>query len=169
MKELRQILRALRRAPWYSATVIGVMALSLTLAIVVFAVVDGVLFKPLPYPQSSQLFAIDPGFPEFPETMPARASPADLAAWSEALPGVALTGVSARWSGDLGDEANSPLSGVGQVLRNFFDVIGVRPMLGGFDNADYLDRSRIWPVIITYEFWESKFTGDLSAVGRTIV
>ena len=46
--DVRFTLRTLRHAPWYSATVVGVVAVTLALATTVFAVVDGVLFRPLP-------------------------------------------------------------------------------------------------------------------------
>jgi hypothetical protein len=55
MSELRYALRALRGSPWYSATVVAVMGISMALATVVFAVVDGVLFKPVPYPRANEL------------------------------------------------------------------------------------------------------------------
>ena len=44
----RYALRTLRQSPWYSAMVISVLGVGMALATVVFAVVDGVLFKPLP-------------------------------------------------------------------------------------------------------------------------
>jgi hypothetical protein len=46
--EVKSGWRGLRRAPGYAIATIGVLAVSLTLAILVFAVVDGVLLKPLP-------------------------------------------------------------------------------------------------------------------------
>jgi hypothetical protein len=46
---VRLALRSLLRSPAYAATSIGTVALTIALAAVVFAVVDGVLFKPLPY------------------------------------------------------------------------------------------------------------------------
>jgi hypothetical protein len=61
-REIRPALRALRRTPWYAVTVTGVIALSMTLATTVFAVVDGVLFKPLPYPSPSELYGIEGWF-----------------------------------------------------------------------------------------------------------
>ena len=58
----RQALRTLRRSPWYAATAIVVVALSFALATTVFALVDGVLFKPLPFRAPDQLFVVSPGF-----------------------------------------------------------------------------------------------------------
>jgi len=62
LTDLRYAVRTLWRAPWYSATVIGVIALGMALSTTVFAVVDGVLFKPLPYPDADRLVAVEPGF-----------------------------------------------------------------------------------------------------------
>src|SRR5262245_18007784 len=66
LADLQYAVRSLRRAPWYSAIVIGVIALGMALSITVFAVVDGVLFKPLPYPNADRLVAIEPGFNNLP-------------------------------------------------------------------------------------------------------
>src|SRR6185295_4553059 len=60
--DLRFALRTLGTRPWYTGTVIAVVALSMTLATTVFAVVDGVLFKPLPYERASELFAVSGGY-----------------------------------------------------------------------------------------------------------
>jgi hypothetical protein len=54
--------RALRHAPWYAVTAVGVMAVSVSLATAVFAIVDGMLFKPLPYPEAGRIFAVALGF-----------------------------------------------------------------------------------------------------------
>lgn len=51
--------RGLRQARWYIATVLGVVAAGISLATTVFAVVDGTLFKPLPFPDAERVFAVD--------------------------------------------------------------------------------------------------------------
>ena len=64
--ETRQALRALRSAPWYTATAVGVIALSMVLATTVFAIVDGVLFRPLPYANGEELYEVTGGFTALP-------------------------------------------------------------------------------------------------------
>ena len=96
--DTRFTLRALRHAPWYSATVVGVVAVTLALATTVFAVVDGVLFRPLPYPDAGRLVIIEPGFRSMPLPAPINgkvpgysASAIDLASWRAAAPDVNIT------------------------------------------------------------------------------
>jgi hypothetical protein len=55
---MRYAIRSLRGSPWYSAAAVAVIALGMTLATTAFAIVDGVLFKPLPYPRADELHSI---------------------------------------------------------------------------------------------------------------
>lgn len=172
--DIRYALRSLRRSPWYTATVIGVMALSMALAITVFAVVDGVLFKPLPYPQSGRIFAIQPGYARLghaPE--PLGASIKDLASWSAAAPGIDVTGFSVERRLFPGDSSSGGTYGVAEVQSNFFSVIGVRPLVGGFTDDDFRRESDpaalFAPAVISYDVWQGRLRGEADVVGRTIV
>src|SRR6188472_4239942 len=92
--------RSLRRAPWYSLTVIGVMALGLALATTVFAIVDGVLFRPLPYPQADHLFTVLPGFTGITSESRHAVGIGHIADWISAAPDVKFTGFRAQsWVG----------------------------------------------------------------------
>ncbi|MGH9409613.1 MAG: ABC transporter permease [Vicinamibacterales bacterium] len=176
--DLRYAVRSLWRAPWYSATVIGVIALGMALATTVFAVVDGVLFKPLPYPDSRQLVAIEPGF----DNLPAPASPAassvrrmaaasvlDIANWQAAAPDAAITGFYATQWSEMGEGVNEPLFGMAFVQPNFFDTIGVRPLVGRLVASDFDHDEAVAPVVITYELWQSRFHGEPNVIGQTYI
>lgn len=170
MLNVRYAIRSLVRAPWYSSAVIGVIALTMALAITVFAVVDGVLFKPLPFPDTNRLFVIQPGFSEVPVPQyPPTASPVDVANWQAAAPDALITAARAQpWIG-LGQKANENPIGVGNIQRNFFDVLGVRPLVGGFSDGDFDHEDRVWPVVITYDYWQGHFDGDPAAIGRVVI
>jgi len=176
--ELRHAARSLRRAPWYSATVVGVIALGMALSTTVFAVVDGVLFKPLTYPQADRLVTIQPGF----NNLPAPVSPSaslvtrgtgaavqDIADWQSATPDAVITGFRAQRLSGMGEGVNETLFGVGLVQRNFFDAIGVRPLVGGFAAPDFDHEDIVRPVIITYELWQTRFHGASDVIGRTYI
>ena len=57
-REIHRAARSLRAAPWYAAAVIVVIGLSMALAATALAIVDGVLFKAVPYPAADRLYAI---------------------------------------------------------------------------------------------------------------
>ena len=168
-RELRHSIRTLRHAPWYSIAVVSVLAASLVLATTVFAVVDGVLFKPLPYPRSHELVSIQVGFRADPAQTALRQwiSVNDATAWREAMPDVAFTifrtSSSARF-----EETNDTPMGVAEVEPQFFDVIGIQPLMGGFSRDHFAEVSNIGATMISYQLWQSRFGGAADIVGRTI-
>ena len=170
--DLRQAVRRLWRAPWYSFTAIGVMALGLSLAATAFAVVDGVLFKPLPYRTPGELYAIAGAFSKLPPApgkprVITAASLRDIDAWSAASAPATLGAF------DLGGAPVPIGSGdvrprVAQVDAHVLDVLGVSPLIGGFQPEHYLGRSPIRPVLITYGLWQRLFEASPSIVGQVV-
>lgn len=165
-RELRHAVRSSRAAPWYSATVVAVMALGIALAVTIFAVVDGVLFKPLPYPGADRLVAIQPGFtdPSVRGRPPVSAN--DLEAWQRALPHVRFTGVDLSVMTGLEAANEDPLGGA-MVHPAFFDVLDVEPLIGGFVPSDF-DPAAPRSLIVSYEYWQHRLSSDPSVVGREI-
>ncbi len=166
--------RALRQTPWYSAAVIGVIALTLALATTVFAIVDGVLFRPLPYPRADRLVVVEPGFRTLPPPPPVNGqeprygtSAVDLANWQAIVADAQFTAYRVQpWSGVGG--INADVAGIARVQRNFFDVVGVQPVIGGFGEGDFEPEPRVRPVILMYETWQARLGGAADIVGRTI-
>lgn len=178
--DVRYAVRSLRKSPWYAATVVGVIALGMTLATTVFAVVDGVLFKPLPYPEADRLVAIETGFTNLP--VPTRpsvswikawpgngASARDIADWQAAAPEASITGIRASSQAAMGEGINEAPYGIAQVQRNFFDTIGVQPLAGGFAAADFDYQDVVRPVVISYELWQARFHGAGDVIGQKFI
>jgi putative ABC transport system permease protein len=170
--DFRYVLRGLRGAPWYSTTVMAVVAAPIAMAATTFAVVDGVLFRPLPYPDAAQLVALLPNFEGPSRTTIADGSQAaselDLRHWRAVVPHVPITAYRVQpWSG-LGENINDAAAGVAVVEANFFDVVRVWPLFGGFTADDFRAPNRIQPVITTYNVWQGRFAGG-EILGREIV
>lgn len=165
--EWRQAIRSLRRAPWYAVTVITVTALGMALATTVFAIVDGVLFKPLPYPGPDELYAVSGRFDD--DLAPSgriaeMVSPDEVSAWAAAGGDVLVTGIGYS-SVTLPDGS---FAFAAAVDRRFFDVFGVRLLAGGFQDDDYFREQPVMPVIISHRLWHSHFGADPNAIGRTV-
>jgi predicted permease len=166
--DLRHAFRSLARTPWYTSTVVGVIALAMALTTSVLAVVDGVLFKPLPYRDPERLFAVSAGFSKLPgDNRPMRwtVSPLELNAWRAALPGVGFTAFSTSlYETDTLDTVLIPY-----VDSGFFDTLGVALQGGRFAPGDFHTRASVPPVVITHALWQSRFALEPSAIGRTLV
>lgn len=169
--EWLQVLRGLRRSPWYALTSVGVIALSMTLAATIFAVVDGVLFKALPYPQPDHLFVVmESATPLNGKPYPAAPSAVLISAWRDSMPSVqfapyrAIHGFFFLRSGSYAEELTEA-----SVGRGFFETLGVAPIIGEFAPEDFFASSRVQPAIASYEFWQRRFGGDPAAIGRSVV
>ena len=144
------------RRPWYTTSIVATLAVGCALLTSVLAIVDGVLFKPLGYPGESQLVAVQ--LSSTANSYPQGVGPDDLIAWSRSAPGVAFTGFALH------------STNIARVQPNFFDVIGVRPVLGGFTPADFANTtSLIEPRIVTDEVFRSEFGADPAALGRVVI
>ena len=146
----------------------GLAALGMALTTSRLAVVDGVLFKPLPYRDPERLFAVSAGFSKLPsDNRPMRwtVSPLELNAWRAALPGVQFTAFSTSlYETDTLDTVLIPY-----VDAGFFDALGVALRGGRFAPGDFHTRASVSPVVITHALWQSRFALEPSAIGRTLV
>jgi putative ABC transport system permease protein len=170
--EWHQALRGLRRSPWYALTSIGVIALSLTFAVTIFAIVDGVLFRALPYPQPDRLFTvIENDAPVIHKPDAAAPSAVLIEAWRASMPSVQVAAYRAFRSPSfrLKSGAYAEELTEASVGRGFFETLGVAPLIGAFAPEDFTASSRVEPAILSYGFWQRWFGGDPAAVGRSVV
>jgi len=168
--KLRLAFRTLRRSPWYAATAIATIALTIALASTVFAVVDGVLFKPLPYPDPDRLFIVHGS-----AKAPSRPRVAALAALDvqylrEADGRIGVAAVGRPGTITHPDDAAVRMYSLG-VDPHFFDVLGQRPLMGGFQPQDFIEagaNQTVTPAIVSYGFWQRHLGADPAVVGRTV-
>ena len=132
---VRIAFRSLLRSPAYAATSIGTIALTIALAATVFAIVDGVLFKPLPYRDAHQLFRVL-GADSRQNYGGASVAALDIKYLAEADSRVRVTatGLGASFIDPARPEVTLWTDGIDQA---FFDVIGQYPLVGGFTSVDY--------------------------------
>jgi putative ABC transport system permease protein len=162
MNDLRHAVRSLRSSPWYATTIIAVLGLTGALATAAFAIVDGVLFKPLPYPKANQLFTA---------SGPASAalSIADLNQYRRAVPDAAFAMYQRTFAmGAVGTDRPTPVRGAG-VGPGFFDVLGQHPLAGGFVAADFEPSDARLRVLISFGLWQQHFGGQFDAIGKPFV
>lgn len=164
-REIHRAARSLRAAPWYAAAVIVVIGLSMALAATALAIVDGVLFSAVPYPAADRLYAITAWNASRGE--PARrlsfVAPADVLAWTGAIPDDLLTAFQFGGIETIGENETARSA---EVDSRFFDVLGVKPLAGGFHPSHFAAPTPIRPAVLTYGFWQSRFAGERAVLGR---
>jgi len=117
--DVRFTLRSLKSSPSYAAAIIGVITVSMALATTTFAIVDGVLFKTLPYPDADRLMAVGPGLRAEP---PARPGDGTLATrstlidvWRAMVPDVGFTGFQVSRHAETGPDVTQDTAGFANI------------------------------------------------------
>lgn len=163
----RQILRRLGRAPLFTTLTLITLAVGIGATTLIFSVVDGVLLKPLEYPQPDRLIGI------WYTTPKVNIKNLNIAPFlyfinreqNTTLEAIgAYTGDSLKITGSGPPEAVSALDVTHEVLP----ILGVKPVLGRlFTQADDT-ASAPDTAILSYGFWQKKFGGARSVIGKVI-
>ena len=160
---LKTVIQRLARAPGYTLALLATLTLGLSLTVTMFAVVYGVALAPLPYPDDDRVMVLESLRPR--TGAAGGLTPRDAI---ETLPRVSGAQAFAYYSyggADLvqGDRPRNLT--LNTVSGQFFDVLGVAPMLGRALNADDLGKPR---TVLSHATWQSVFAGDPDVLGKTL-
>src|SRR5580704_1335358 len=165
--DLRFGFRMLWRSPGFSILAILCLTLGIGANAAVFSWIEGILFRPYPaVAHQERLFAL---------TGTARGDPDDTdLSWPDFLDlqrsctlvdsfiVTKITGTTLS----VGDRAEVTTGSI--VSANYFDAIGVRPILGrGFEPGEDSGRSAHPLTVISYQLWQGRFKGDPQIIGKT--
>jgi len=158
-------LRLCRRNPGFTAVAILALGIGIGANTAIFSVVDGVLLRPLPYPEPDRLIMVYEKEPDFSRTS---VSYENFLDWRR----------DNRLFADLasfrGDDMNFTGSGQPEHLSgeyvsySLFSVLGVRPLLGRTFLPQEDQQGAGGVTILNYAFWKRRFGGDPSVIGRTL-
>ncbi|HLK70160.1 MAG TPA: ADOP family duplicated permease [Bryobacteraceae bacterium] len=177
LRDLRFGLRMIAKDWKVSLAAIASLALAIGACTTTFALMDALIFRPLPVPAPHQLVDVARLMPSFfsPQNQPQEStsfSYAQYQALSNAANGRAelfaiITGVSLRLSEDSHGVGGSVRSEV--VSGNAFRVLGLRPALGRLiEPEDDFPGNANTVAVISYGFWKRRFGGSPAAIGERL-
>jgi putative ABC transport system permease protein len=161
---LRHAIRRLLRSPGFTITAILILGLGIGANTAIFSLINGVLLKPLPYPQGDRLVMIHQPTQDVPRMNMAYSDYVDFKASQHTLLDLALIGwEDFQFTGDAEPER---IEGA-YVTGNFFAVMG-RPLLLGRAFGEKEERAAANVVVLTDVLWRKRFHGDPNVIGRNI-
>lgn len=169
--EFRYALRMIRKTPGTTAIAVMSLALGIGANTAIFSIVDAMLLKLLPVkaPQELYMVAAHPArpntswnYPDYSAFRDNNTTFSGLAAYSGGQPlGMQVEGADAGRSTEVAYAAT--------VSGNYFDVLGVGPALGRVLDSEDDKASGASPyVVLSYDYWRSRFGGDANVIGRTV-
>ena len=169
MLSLRYAFRGLVRRPAFGLIAIATLALGIGANAAIFSVFDAVLLRPLPYPDPDRIvmpweYSAEVhqrlGFDRLP------ASPADFTDYLRRNRTFDAIASMRTEQVNLTGEGVPERIGAVRVSSHFFDVLGVRPVIGRTFTPDDETRGRL--VLIAHSLWRDRFEADANVSGRVI-
>ena len=165
--DARYAVRTLRRMPAFTAVATITLALGIGATSAMFTLVDGILLRPLPYPDADRLVRVVQAYPEkgldsWGLSQENLAMYRDRATDFEAFAGYRVSSMTMR------AERGPQRVPAARVTAQFFKAIGVNPALGRPFAEDEDAPGRANAVVLSYGLWQTQFGGSASVLGQTI-
>ena len=167
LQDLRFGYRMLRRNPGFAIVAIVCLTVGIGANAAVYSWIEGILFRPFPaVTQQDQLLVVagtargtsgfdDVSSPDFNDFQK-----------SCTLIDSFIVNKIMRTTLSIGDRSESVTGSI--VSANYFDALGVRPILGrGFEPVEDLGRNAHPVTVISYRVWQERFQGDREIIGKT--
>jgi len=169
VSDLRHASRALLRRPGFAAVTVVTLALGIGATTAVFTVLNSVILRPLPFEHPERLVRIYQASVNAPQVSN-YVTGSDFLDFREHLP--TLKSVAALYNYREYGVTLTALGGARRltalpVSAGFFEVYGVRPVLGRTFSAEDEDPAAR-TVVLSGRVWRSLWNGDRNAVGRTL-
>ncbi len=168
LQDLRYAIRQLRKNPGFASVALITLALSLGANLAIFAVVDSVLLRPLPFPEPDRLVLLYNTYPK----MGVNRSPASLTSYYERRGKIAAFSQLAsinEASAVVGEPGSSERLDVGRVSPEFFSTLGVPMAKGRAFTESEMTYQTDHEVILTDSYWKRRFNADPNVLGRMVL
>ena len=167
INDLRIAVRNLWKMPWFSLAFILTLGLGIGANTAIFSVINGVLLRPLPYPEADRIMHLrqaqtaadipDASF-SFPEV-------ADYRAQSKTLDQFIEFG---DWTFNVLGRGEPHRATGGLVTANFFQMLGAQPQAGRMLVKEDEAKGAPPVVVLTNAYWQRVFGGDPAVVGTVL-
>lgn len=169
-------LRMLRKAPGFTAVAVLALGLGIGVNTAILSAVNGFVLRPLPVEKPAELISAYWGrkvdarawgefsYANYEDLREQNKSFSQLCAWRETS-----AGISSGEDHNDGDNQHAEIVWGELVSSNYFDVMGVKPILGRDFLAEEDRTPNASPVaIISYSLWQRRFNGNATVLGKTI-
>ena len=167
IQDLRYAVRGLLKRPGFTLIAVMTLALGIGANSAIFSVVNGVLLRSLPLPDSQSLYAIHTGaaifnrydgpfsYPEYQDVVQQTRSFQSIGAWVDS-------------DANLSDGVKPERAMLRIVLPSLLPTLGVEPVRGRNFLPEETTKGRDHVALITYGLWQRKFGGTDDAIGKSV-
>src|SRR5579859_1033083 len=172
LQDVRYGLRQLGKNPGFATVAVMTLALGIAANTVIFTILNATILKPLPFPDPSRLVFVWETFSRNNGDVNIISAPnyKDFALQNHVFENIAILDSAGRgYNLSPAGDSREPeqVSGL-RVSSTFFDVLGVKPLLGRTFRPEEEKLGNDREVVLSYGLWKMRYDGDTSLVGRAI-
>jgi predicted permease len=164
MTDLRFAFRKLRQSPAFTIAALATVAICLGANLAIFAVIDSVLLRPLPFPQPDRLVTIYNTYPK----AGVENDGSSITNYYERrgnIPAFESLSMYMERAETVGDPGSMQQEEIVRISPEFFTTLGVSPAIGrNFTEEESADQKNV--IILTDAFWRQRFGSDPDVLGR---
>ena len=165
-RDLRYALRQLRKSPGFTITATTMLTVAICANSTVFSWIDGTMLRPIPGARDTgDLVSLQRGERSFSPTPPfSYLDYRDLREQNHSFAGILA--YHHDWI-TLTGGAQPERAYIANVSANYFDVLGIQPMMGRFFRAEEETRPDS-VVVLSYSLWKTRYAADPAIIGKSI-
>lgn len=167
-QDIRFGLRMLMNKPGFTLIAVITLALGIGANTTIFSMINSLLLKPLPFPDSDRLVLVLEAQANVPQNWNIVSAPnyQDWQRQNDVFAGMAIFDSAGKGYNLSGGAEPERVSGV-RVSAGFFDVLGVKPHLGRTFSPEEETAGKHQVVVISDGLWQSRFNSDPNVIGKT--
>src|SRR5579863_8227211 len=167
LRESRYAVRLLRKTPGFTATALLTLAICLGANLTIFAVMDSILLRPLPFPDPGRLVTM---FNSYPKAGVDRdgSSITNYYERRGRIPAFASLSIYSYGASIIGEAGSTERAQITYVSPEFFTTLGVGPRFGRVFTEAETTQETDHVAILTDTYWKQRFNADPHVIGRQI-
>jgi len=166
--DLRYAMRQLRKSPGFTMTAVLTLALGIGATTAIFSVVEGVLLRPLPFPNASRLVVLGDHLHGIDLGSSTNVTPPDIVAYSRDTRAFSHLGGYQATEYELSGSVQPVEVNATRLTAGVLPALGVAPLMGRFFTSQEEEHNQQL-VILSYATWKSRFHGDPEILGQKIL
>lgn len=169
LTDVKIAIRQLRKSPGFAITAVLTLALGIGANAIVFSVLNAIVLHPLNVPRAQSLYTVQRIWKDQqPSANQSYPDYVDLRDRNHSFDSLTADSIQGEVGLDTGN-GNPSVAWPCLVGSNYFDTLGIQPYLGRFFHSQNEHGDDSMPyVVLSYDFWKSRFQADPSVVGRTV-
>ena len=170
LHDLKIAVRHRLKSPGFSATAVLMLTLGIGATTAIFSIVEGVLLRPLPFPNPSELVVVSDALKgaDINGNGEAGVTAPDIVNYTRDTQSFAALGGYQQYGHELSGVGEPAQINDARMTAGVFAALGVQPLLGRVFTAEE-DTGSVPVAVLSYETWQSRFHGDAGILGRKIL